>query len=381
MKKIFLSLLAAAALTACSSDDNITGDIEQPAAEARTYTVSIAASLGDDDAQTRSNGGWNTGDDALTRAVTFGNDATPPTATGRFETSENIYVYNETTNAMLSGALHPSDISADGKRCQLTGTLTGTITAGDKLTLAYNMNTFYASYPTYSYFNYDDQNGTPTGVFDGGLSTSLTAVSLDGDGRLTTQETATFAMQQAILRLKFTDGSNDITVKTLLIESTGWDIAATYLPFKSDGNRYGQNQITVSPTTPTSDYLYVAVCINEGETPATLNFTVTDNDGNEYKGTKSAPSGGFKNGKYYYSSAAILLTKQAARIAPTITWTSVENDAAVSPQRRQLLWRLWPVEWQQLRPLRNHHQRHQQRLLVLYEQWRHHPPQRPHRHL
>lgn len=263
-RKLFIYMLAlSTALTACTNDDNVACEQQSTqGAEARTYTVNIAATIA--------------GDDAQTRTVTFDNDATPPTATGSFETTENIYVYNETKGAMLDGLLHPTAISADGKHCQLTGTLTGTIDANDKLILAYNMNSLYTLSATSlnnCFFDYGSQKGTGAGIIDGGLTPSLTAVSLDG-GVLTTQETATFAMQQAIFRLKFTDGTNAITVKSLLIESTGYDISVVYWPFLVD--HYSQNKIIVSPTTPTSEYLYVSVCIKESATPTSLNFTVTD---------------------------------------------------------------------------------------------------------
>lgn len=310
-----LAALVAGSLFAISCQ-KVEESIQDVPQEAPVYQVFISASFADD----------------ATKAVSFDNDATPkPTATGRFETTEDIYVYNETTGKMLDGALHPTDISADGKSCNLTGTLTGTVTAGNRLTLTYNMNTVDANNLDYCYFSYDGQGGTEAGVIDGGLATGLTAtVSIDGEGVLTTEEKASFEMQQAIFRLKFTDGTNPITVQSLLIESTGWDITAFYWPFRAESSRYGSKQITVSPTTPTNDYLYVAVCIRESETASALNFTVTDNEGYQYKGTKAAPSGGFKNGKYYYSSAATTLTKLNLE-KPTITWTSVYEGAAVEP--------------------------------------------------
>lgn len=318
-RKLFIYMLAlSTALTACTNDDNVACEQQSTqGAEARTYTVNIAATIA--------------GDDAQTRTVTFDNDATPPTATGSFETTENIYVYNETKGAMLDGLLHPTAISADGKHCQLTGTLTGTIDANDKLILAYNMNSLYTLSATSlnnCFFDYGSQKGTGAGIIDGGLTPSLTAVSLDG-GVLTTQETATFAMQQAIFRLKFTDGTNPITVKSLLIMSTTGSYIAYYSPFKED-NRYSGDRIGVSPASATSDYLYVAVCINESGAPSELTFTVTDNAGKVYSATKAAPTGGFKNGKYYYSSDAIPLTFQMQLVAPTVTWTSVK-DGSVEP--------------------------------------------------
>ena len=321
-RKLFISLVAAAAaLTACTNDDNVSGRQQPtPGAEARTYTVSIPATIG--------------GAEAQTRAVTFGGTESAPTATGRFDDSEKIYVCNETTGAMLLGYLQPTSISDDGKHCQLEGTLTGTVTAGNTLTLAYNMNQFNASDINSCYFNYDGQDGTEAGVIDGGLATGLTAtVSFDSEGVLTTEETADFAMQQAIFRLKFTDGTNPITVKKLRIESTtSGGIVVTHYPFKAESDRYYGGQIDVNPTTPTSDYLYVALSINESATPSALKFTVTDNENIVYTLTKAAPSGGFKNGNYYYSTAATALT--ASVIKPTITWTSV--DAAVTPNSNNL---------------------------------------------
>lgn len=309
----------ALSLTACSSEDNIANNTQQPAqGEARTYTVSIPATF--------------SGDEAQTRAVTFDNSGTPPTATGSFETTENIYVYNETKAALLSGTLHPSDISADKKHCQLAGTLTGTIDASDKLTLVYNMNSFITGDPNACSFSYVSQEGSEAGIIDGGMATGVSATI--SSGTLTTADPVKFKMQQAIFRLKFTDGTNPITVKSLLIKSTTGSYIAYYSPFKED-NRYSGDRIGVSPASATSDYLYVAVCINESGAPSELTFTVTDNAGKVYSATKAAPTGGFKNGKYYYSSDAIPLTFQMQLVAPTVTWTSVK-DGSVEPDMNNM---------------------------------------------
>ena len=328
MKKNFLNTLAAAlltgvvavsGLTACSSDDNILGEqptTEQPATEqpaaVKTYQVNIAATL----------------DESQTRAVTFNNDATPPTATGRFDESEPVYVYNETKGVLLSGVLNPTDISADGKSCNLTGDLTGTIEASDQLTLLYNM--IYDTDPANCFFYYyTGQDGSESGVVDGGMATGVNA-TISGS-TLTTATTVTFAMQQAIFRLKFTDGTNTINVKTLIIECTGSDVVGYYYPFADESSQYLEQSISVNPTTPTSDYLYVALGINESAEPSALTFTVTDDEGNVYTATKAAPTSGFKNGKYYYSSDATVLTWQTKLVKPTITWTSVADFTEKEP--------------------------------------------------
>lgn len=294
-------LAVAAVLTACTNEDNFTNEqLPNSGNEARTFTVNIPASMGEG---------------ATNRAVTFKNDATPPTATGRFDKLEEVYVYNETKGVMLSGMLRPSNISADGKLCNLEGTLTGSFDAGDQLTLLYNM--IYYDDPAECFFDYGGQDGSESGVVDGGMATGVSA-TISGS-TLTTATTVTFAMQQAIFRLKFTDGTNPINVKSLIIKCTGSDVASCYNPFNNEPYIYSEQSIKVIPTTATSEYLYVALCINESASPSTLTFTVTDDDGDVYTATKAAPTSGFKNGKYYYSSDATVLTWQKKLVKPTIT--------------------------------------------------------------
>ena len=307
-------LAVAAVLTACTNEDNFINELlPNTGNEARTFTVNIPASMGEG---------------ATNRAVSFDNTSTPPTATGRFNASEKVYVYNETKGVLLSGVLHPSNISADGKLCNLEGTLTGSFDAGDQLTLLYNMK-IYDGNPAKWFFDYCFQDGSESGVVDGGMATGVSATI--SDSKLTTDATVTFAMQQAIFRLKFTDSTNPITVKTLIIEYTGTDIASYYYPFADESSQYLKQSISVLPTTPTSDYLYVALGINESAEPSALTFTVTDDDGDVYTATKAAPTSGFKNGKYYYSSAATVLTWQKKLVKPTITWTSVADFTEKEP--------------------------------------------------
>ena len=322
-------LAVAAVLTACTNEDNFTNDqLPNTGNEARTFTVNIPASMGEG---------------AQTRAVTFNNDATPPTATGRFDESEEVYVYNETKGVLLSGVLNPTDISNGGKLCNLKGTLTGSFDAGDQLTLLYNM--YYDTDPAECSFWYGGQDGSESGVVDGGMATGVSATI--SDSKLTTDATVTFAMQQAIFRLQFTDGTNPINVNSLIIKCTGSDVASCYNPFNNEPYIYSEQSIKVIPTTATNEYLYVALCINENASPSTLTFTVTDDEGNVYTATKDAPSGGFKNGKYYYSSAATVLTWQTKLVKPTITnITNVDYAGEFGPDLIDNSYYLLPVNYE-----------------------------------
>lgn len=147
--------------------------------------------------------------DSQTRAVSF--DGT--TSTSTFAETERVYVYNVTTDEVLGGYLQPSDISADGKKCNLTGTLTGgTISNSDNLKLMYNLS--YVStnktndyYKTNTYFDYNGQDGTQSGVLDG-AEADVTVSSYTG-GALTTTATASFRNVQSMFRFKFEDGSSN----------------------------------------------------------------------------------------------------------------------------------------------------------------------------
>ena len=309
-----LAAVAMAALTACTNEDNAT----EPSAGARTYTVCIPASL-------------NEG--AQTRAVSFSGTE----CTSTFKTSEKVYVYNATSSKMLLngdgsdlGCLHPASISDDGTKCSLEGTLTGNIAAGDKLTLFYNINGDDSTPEENSYY-YGYQDGTAAGALDGAIAT--VTVSDYSGGTLTTTATASFTNLQSMFRFQFQDeGSSAITVKGLKIESKKDALSSIYYPLKSGAEQYNPDYISVIPATATSDYIYVALCIDENASAGDeLTFTVTGSDDKVYQGSKAAPSGGFKNGNYYYNTAPIALTYQYQLQKPTITWTRCDYDPEPDP--------------------------------------------------
>lgn len=137
-----------------------------------------------------------------------------------------------------------------------------------------------------------------------------------------------------MFRFQFADATaptTPIKVKTLNIQSKNTALANRYRPLITTDPYYPvTGGINITPATATADYLYVGLCIRELSAPDdVLYFWVTDDEGNEYRGSKSAPTGGFANGKYYYNSAPIALTKQPAKAAPVITWTN--PSVAVTP--------------------------------------------------
>lgn len=330
--KMVIALFAAAVLIASCSDkddsdnalnnapaqpnENIRPDIpEQPTPDApKTYTLSIPATFGDKS--------------SLSKAVTLSGTDDAPTATGTFDDSEKIYVYNETKSAMCSNDdnyLRPTDISADGKSCTLSGSFIGTIDPNDQITLLYNLSVFNSN-PSSCYFSYTGASD----IIDGGIAEGLTVTSTD-DGKFTTNTAAKFQLCQSIFRFKFVDdGGNPINVKTLLIESRA--IAGTYRPLESESYyKYSGTQVTKTFAAATSDYINIALCIKEEAKTDAFSFTVIDGANNIYKGTRNAPTAGFKNGEYYFNNTPIKLEKQLAIVEPTITWG--EGTNAVTPNQ------------------------------------------------
>ena len=310
-------------LTACSNEDIVANNTQQPAqGEVRTYTVSIPATIG--------------GDEVQTRAVDFnGTDAKTgqPTAIATFATTDKIYVYKKSPYAAwLSWNSETSSFdylspNKAGTNCTLTGSITGQFAVGDVLVLYYNMERLDSN-PVNCAFICVNQDGTASGVPDFAVAT-VKVKSIDAAGNITfcqesndDDETAHFENQLSMFRLSFTDGINPINVKRVIVTSSSSAIFSIYVPIrKLYINTY---PIFVDLPTPTTEYIYVGIGINENliSVGAEMNFEVEDADGKVYKGTKAAPADGFTKGKYYYSTSRVTVTYQFTRQHPTITWTT-----------------------------------------------------------
>lgn len=249
MKKNILSMAAllmasAAVFTACSSDDNVTG--EQPANPTGKYTMTVQASKGGD---------------ATTRALSLEGK----TLNATWATTENVYVKKGDTWA--TGSLKPE---ADGATATLKGTLSDvTITADDVLTL---------QFPKSGDISYAGQVGTLEDIaanFDYATAT-VTVASVSATGNIVpTTATTTFENQQAIVKFTLTDKATSSAINTTnLVISVG---ATDY---------------TINPTSATN-VIYAAI---PGFTGQTVTLTATAG-GNTYTYEKTGVS--FTNGQYY----------------------------------------------------------------------------------
>ena len=259
MKKNILSLAAllmasAAVFTACSNDDNITG--EQPANPTGKYTMTINASKGGD---------------ATTRALSLGrNDAdTKNVLNATWDENEMVLVYQ---NGSQIGTLYSAASTTNET------TLTGELSAPDAdqdLTLYFHT----ATDPATTDDAYAGQDGTlakiastydfcaPATIAKGNFTVSGNTVS-------TTSSASFGANQQAIVKFTLTD------------KATGSAINATKLVIS-----VGATDYTI--TTSATNVIYAAI---PGFTDKTVKLTATVGD-NTYTYVKASQS--FTNGQYY----------------------------------------------------------------------------------
>lgn len=330
---ITATIILLCGMTSCSNDSDIIDNkpIEEPTVS-QTYTVSIPATF---EAE-----GTN-------RAVSFDGN----TSNSTFVLGEKVYIFNITTKKFLGSVvfdpekgetwdsyLTPTHISADGKTCDLTGTITGTLNEGDELMLLYNLNEVGDGMELErKCFSYGSQKGTAAKVVDGAIAN--VTLSSYSEGVFTTTATASFTNVQSMFRFKFNYDSTPLSVKKLMIHSKNYAIATMYMPLsqyrmydpEEPTSPYSSGTFNLEPSSATSDYLYAALCFDESKSDGDLlTFTVIGSDNYVYRTTKSTPSGGFKNGKYYYNSSPIDMPCLTQYKAPNIKWNNPSSPVSPS---------------------------------------------------
>lgn len=284
-------LMAVAATTACSSEDNIADEPTPATTETpKTYTMTVTASKGDD---------------APTRALSI--DGKTMNAT--WAAGDVIKVLKKdkrSTPAIFRdlGTLSATTVSADGLTATFTGsfadanvTAAGGLSEGDKLVLASPGNRLTSL--SGLTFNYNGQDGALTKIatdYDYCMTSTMeskmvTVASVDG-GVVTTTGTALFTNQQAIVRFTLMDADGDPIYPTSL-DITVNGLENTYNPLAEYGmSPSGAKTLTLT-SSGTTNVVYAAV---RGFSSKDVTLTATLGS-NTYTYTKSSVS--FDNGKYY----------------------------------------------------------------------------------
>lgn len=244
-------MLLMLAFTACSSDNDERADAP------RFYNVTLTASMGD----------------AETRALSV--DGNVITAT--FAKNDEVVVVK--ANGTSVGTLRAE--SGGTSTTTLSGTISGTFTENEVLTLRYRSATA----------NYDGQVGTLAGIATGQdyAEGTLKVINPSTNPLTFESNSVTLTAKQSITKFTFKDVSNnaDVSVKTFGIAAVGLvqNIAANGTPTIG--------AVTGTLGTAASD-VYIALR-NNTDAKQTYAFTVKDNAGNWYTATKNAKLTNAKN--------------------------------------------------------------------------------------
>lgn len=267
-----LLMMAASVFTACSSDESVSyKNITNKA-----WSISVPASKSSTD----------------TRALA---DATT-TLTSTWSTTDQVAVISSDF-ATSYGTLSPEAVAA-------TATLNGTLSNDvSTLTTASSLNLYYPSTAFVSgtgiVYNYTGQDGTLSklaSTYDNSTAT-VTVSEVDATNQKITTSAATFANQQAIAGFKFvqkTDGTTSISVKSLVVMAASKKLVSK-ATVKSTGTTYAYDDIVVTPSSTTTDRIYVAIN-NQSGAIDTYTFYVKDANDNWWTGSATA---NLVAGKYY----------------------------------------------------------------------------------
>lgn len=269
MKKTFANirtlaavLMTSAALVACNKEYNATAE-QTP----QVYTLTIDASM---------DGG------AQTRALEF--EGTKLVA--KWANDETVDVRFGPT---LLGTLTVSNVSADGKSCTLSGTLTGTIDKGYVLRFHYN----YTSPVN------ESQTGTLSSTAGSDYAMAAVTVKSVAGGNITLESEPNFQTQVAVLKITMQDAlANKLNATSLKIKIGDKDLCT----LSPNATAYSENgDGVVYFALPSAHRVYTegisSIVLDEEElAAATVTFTATVG-GNTYIATKTGYP--FAAGKYY----------------------------------------------------------------------------------
>ena len=306
LKTLAALLMAGAAFTACSNEEDII--TEQPVNPAeKTYTLSIEASKGSD---------------ATTRGLSLGKEGDRNVINALWRGDEVVYVYKYNDWNSPVGMLKPT--RKNSETTILRGTVTG-LKKDDVIALRLNGK----ENGKFDYYDYSGQKGVLLSSADpiwsiekkfdyanAGISDRITITKLEDD-KLTAETSnglpANFLNEQAIVKFTLVDKEtgNPIDASRFEIKCTNHE---TYI-CETSNNTYG---LTINPAQPTNE-LYVAIKCTADNTQ-TYSFTAYGDDIYTYTKEFNSSDPLFPTGKY--KEITIHMTKK--------TWTEVDLSSVAT---------------------------------------------------
>ena len=254
-------------------------------------------------------------------AIGEGGEAATTELKSIWKTGEKVAVYKGTT---WIGELTVTPES-DAHNATLSGTITTTgITPNTtELTLITPSTRFSSSAANWDYTGQvgklliaDDAENSIEKKYHYTMAAGVTVSGVTGNN--ITTETANFANQQSIYRLSFrfqnpNDTKTAITAKSVTIKSANNKLVQSQA---MDGTSV-KGPISVTLATATVDPFFVALRNLDETNTEDLTFTVIDNDGVTYKGTKEVPAGYKPNGIFVSIKNATLTERLGVSLSAT----------------------------------------------------------------
>jgi len=186
IKTLAALLMAGAAMTACSSDDNIVSDAQQPVNPTGKYTMTVNATMGDD------------GTKGSNRALVLDGKTLKVKWAGTDQVAVFPEAWSRTPLGMLTAAASETGTTT------LSGDLTGSVAVGDNLHLLFPRTEW--EYTGQKGILLSDENSIEK-KYDYALA-DVEVAAID-DSHITTTANANFASQQAIVKFTLKDKNGD----------------------------------------------------------------------------------------------------------------------------------------------------------------------------
>ena len=293
-------LVAGAAFTACSSDNDITNGNETPnpgtSAAGKEYNLTLGVS----------------NDKISTKALDLGADLS---ITATWKPADNIYVYTSDWKAAFSGKLNPT---ATGNPATVKGTIkstdqTGELAAGSKINMLFPRT-------TWDYTGQDGKITTLAQKYDYAIAEGTTITSINSNNiEETNPNPVFFTAQQAIVRFDFKNGTTPINVKEFEIrDGVGQMVESIDVSTQAETKR-GYMSFDFGSGLSTA---YLAL---RGLTSGTkLTMTATATDGTMYY-KELELNQDLENGKYYAITFSTEVVDDEA-----LTVEAIENNTDIS---------------------------------------------------
>lgn len=226
-----------------------------------------------------------------------------------FSNTEEIYFCNLSDgNKIDATAINPTPDGGDAHNARIVGDLSGATSSSVTISYAVdnNLRLLYNT-PATGIVDYASQDGAFANLIIAATA-DVTITGTGASGKEITASNATFSNLQSIFKFSFKIGSTDTylgkSVRFVRIFSTQGKLLSQYNAV-TGSSTYGPVTISRDTDLP-SNYVYAALRFdaNSGDE---IVFQVVTNDGKVYSGSKTAPTAGFENGKFYTSTVTVNL--------------------------------------------------------------------------